>query len=93
MQFSPVSCYFVGLRPKYVSAPFSADKQTGVLDHDAVLQVILPKDSERVELELYPLNLRLLRHQAQPARAPQTAWTGMVGGYGAAALSKPKSDT
>jgi len=75
------------------SAPFSAHKQTGVFDHDVISQVILPKDSEQVELELYPLNLRLLRHQAQPARAPQTTWSGMVGGYGAAALSKPKSDT
>ncbi|KAJ4445302.1 hypothetical protein ANN_07107 [Periplaneta americana] len=45
------------------------------------------KNSQQVELELYPLNLRLLRHQAQPARAPQTTWSGMVGGYGAAALS------
>ncbi|PSN41510.1 hypothetical protein C0J52_07225 [Blattella germanica] len=50
-------------------------------------QVIFPKNSQQVELELYPLNLRLLRHQAQPARAPQTTWSGMVGGYGAAALS------
>ncbi|XP_023716699.1 ubiquitin carboxyl-terminal hydrolase 32 isoform X2 [Cryptotermes secundus] len=50
-------------------------------------QVIIPKNSQQLELELYPLNLRLLRHQAQPVRAPQTTWSGMVGGYGAAALS------
>lgn len=68
-----------------------ACKHSSVFDHNVTLQVILPKDSEQVELELYPLNLRLLRHQAQPARAPQTAWSGMVGGYGAAAISKPES--
>ncbi|XP_034237598.1 ubiquitin carboxyl-terminal hydrolase 32 isoform X2 [Thrips palmi] len=51
-------------------------------------QVIKPKNSSEVELELYPLTIRLLRHQSQPSRAgPQTTWTGMVGGYGAAALS------
>lgn len=51
-------------------------------------QVILPKNREQVELELYPVTLRLLRHQTQPARtAPQpSSWSGMVGGYGAAAL-------
>ncbi|XP_046979817.1 ubiquitin carboxyl-terminal hydrolase 32 [Schistocerca americana] len=50
-------------------------------------QVILPKNGEKEELELFPLNLRLLRHQSPPARAPQASWSGMVGGYGAAALS------
>ncbi|XP_068086711.1 ubiquitin carboxyl-terminal hydrolase 32 [Anabrus simplex] len=50
-------------------------------------QVILPKSSQQVELELFPLNLRLLRHQTPPSRTPQTSWSGMVGGYGAAALS------
>ncbi|XP_046386606.1 ubiquitin carboxyl-terminal hydrolase 32 isoform X1 [Ischnura elegans] len=67
-------------------------------------QVILRKNSDQVDLELYPLNVRLLRHQVQHAsqnqqqqqqqtilqsqgRATQTAWSGMVGGYGAAALS------
>ncbi|KAK7789457.1 hypothetical protein R5R35_012652 [Gryllus longicercus] len=50
-------------------------------------QVILPHNSQQVELELFPLNLRLLRHQTPPSRTPQTAWSGMVGGYGAAALS------
>nr|CAD7196012.1 unnamed protein product [Timema douglasi] len=50
-------------------------------------QVILPRNSDQVEIELYPVNLRLLRHQAQPARPSQTTWSGMVGGYGAAALS------
>lgn len=76
--------------PNICVSTFFAYKQIGVFD--VILQVILPKDSEQVELELYPLNLRLLRHQAQPARAPQTAWSGMVGGYGAAALSKPRHD-
>ncbi|XP_026279470.1 ubiquitin carboxyl-terminal hydrolase 32 isoform X3 [Frankliniella occidentalis] len=51
-------------------------------------QVIKPQNSSQVELELYPLTIRLLRHQNQPSRpGPQTTWTGMVGGYGAAALS------
>ncbi|KAG8233419.1 hypothetical protein J437_LFUL013413, partial [Ladona fulva] len=71
---------------------------------NAALQcVILRKNSQQVELELYPLNVRLLRHQAQHSsqtqqqqqqqtlmqsqgRSTQTAWSGMVGGYGAAAL-------
>ena len=52
-------------------------------------QVIKPRNNSQVELELYPLTIRLLRHQNQPSRGgPQTTWTGMVGGYGAAALSK-----
>lgn len=53
------------------------------------------------ELELYPLNLRLLKHHngtlsngsgpnSNVARAPTPntgSWSGLVGGYGAAALS------
>ncbi|XP_054279647.1 ubiquitin carboxyl-terminal hydrolase 32-like [Macrosteles quadrilineatus] len=52
-------------------------------------QVILPKGGSQVELELYPITVKLLRHQSQPARLPQqpNTWSGMVGGYGAAALS------
>lgn len=52
-----------------------------------------PNDGEIVELELYPLTLRILRHQQQPVQTRTTytqpgSWSGMVGGYGAAALSK-----
>lgn len=54
------------------------------------IQVILPKGSNQEELELYPITLKLLRHQNQTTRLPQqpNTWSGMVGGYGAAALSK-----
>lgn len=46
-------------------------------------QVIQPPNSPDVDLELYPLNLRILRHQA-PVATPQgnTAWS-ISGGYGA----------
>lgn len=53
------------------------------------------------ELELYPLNLKLLKHHngtlnngsgnnSSVARTPTNpgSWSGLVGGYGAAALSK-----
>lgn len=41
-----------------------------------------------VDLELYPLNLRILRHVQAGCAAPQpSTWGGVVGGYGAAALS------
>lgn len=48
-------------------------------------QVIRAPGSHEVELELYPLNLRILRHQAQ--NNSSATWTSVVGGYGAAALS------
>lgn len=53
-------------------------------------QVILPRGSNQEELELYPITLKLLRHQNQTTRLPHqpNTWSGMVGGYGAAALSK-----
>uniref|UniRef100_A0A182M9T8 ubiquitinyl hydrolase 1 n=1 Tax=Anopheles culicifacies TaxID=139723 RepID=A0A182M9T8_9DIPT len=54
-------------------------------------QVIQPHSIGDVELELYPLNLRILRHQNQPAQHQQqhgqmagsSAWASMSGGYGA----------
>ncbi|ERL90606.1 hypothetical protein D910_07953, partial [Dendroctonus ponderosae] len=46
-------------------------------------QVIDPPGRSEVELELYPLNLRILRHQVQqPINNPST-WSSVVGGYGA----------
>lgn len=61
-------------------------------------QVIKPPGADDVDLELYPLNLKILRHQAQnnassasgggqqQSSSPNT-WGSVVGGYGAAALS------
>uniref|UniRef100_A0A1B6CHY2 ubiquitinyl hydrolase 1 n=1 Tax=Clastoptera arizonana TaxID=38151 RepID=A0A1B6CHY2_9HEMI len=52
-------------------------------------QMILPKNSDSVELELYPLTLTLLRHQVQPPKVAQpqaNTWTGIVAGYGAASF-------
>lgn len=58
-------------------------------------QVIQPPNTGDVELELYPLNLRILRHQhvtAMPAAAmpamgaisqPVSTWGAVAGGYGA----------
>ncbi|XP_035896794.1 ubiquitin carboxyl-terminal hydrolase 32 isoform X2 [Anopheles stephensi] len=54
-------------------------------------QVIQPHSIGDVELELYPLNLRILRHQSQPVQHQQqhgqmagsSAWASMSGGYGA----------
>uniref|UniRef100_A0A182PRW5 ubiquitinyl hydrolase 1 n=1 Tax=Anopheles epiroticus TaxID=199890 RepID=A0A182PRW5_9DIPT len=54
-------------------------------------QVIQPHSNGDVELELYPLNLRILRHQSQPPphqqqhgqMAGSSAWASMSGGYGA----------
>ncbi|XP_019769567.1 ubiquitin carboxyl-terminal hydrolase 32-like isoform X1 [Dendroctonus ponderosae] len=44
-------------------------------------QVIDPPGRSEVELELYPLNLRILRHQVQqPINNPST-WSSVVGGY------------
>ncbi|XP_039299269.1 ubiquitin carboxyl-terminal hydrolase 32 isoform X1 [Nilaparvata lugens] len=52
-------------------------------------QVIMSKSSCELELELYPITLRLLRHVRQGDRTnscpPTSTWSGMVGGYGAAA--------
>lgn len=52
-------------------------------------QVIQPLSSADVELELYPLNLRILRHQNPPPQQQQhqqstgSAWGSISGGYGA----------
>jgi ubiquitin carboxyl-terminal hydrolase 6/32 len=50
-------------------------------------QVIIPREGAEPELELYPLVLKVMRHQIPP-RPPnqQQTWSDMVGGYGAAAL-------
>lgn len=48
-------------------------------------QVIQPPNAPEVELELYPLNLRILRHQVvapQNVHSTPNAW-GVSGGYGA----------
>ncbi|XP_065087260.1 ubiquitin carboxyl-terminal hydrolase 32 isoform X3 [Ochlerotatus camptorhynchus] len=49
-------------------------------------QVIQPLSTGDVELELYPLNLRILRHQAPTPQQQQnanSAWGNISGGYGA----------
>lgn len=47
-------------------------------------QVILPHSSMPVELELYPLNLRILRHQnITPMAQTVSSWGAVAGGYGA----------
>lgn len=47
-------------------------------------QVIQPPNSPDVELELYPLNLRILRHQNPPPVAQTVStWGAVAGGYGA----------
>ncbi|XP_062555918.1 ubiquitin carboxyl-terminal hydrolase 32 isoform X2 [Armigeres subalbatus] len=49
-------------------------------------QVIQPLNTGDVELELYPLNLRILRHQIPPPQQQQnnnSAWNNISGGYGA----------
>ncbi|XP_022907068.1 ubiquitin carboxyl-terminal hydrolase 32 isoform X2 [Onthophagus taurus] len=52
-------------------------------------QVIKPPNSPDVELELYPLNLRILQHhnQSSSTSGSPATWNSIVGGYGAAALS------
>ncbi|XP_055612922.1 ubiquitin carboxyl-terminal hydrolase 32 [Uranotaenia lowii] len=48
-------------------------------------QVIQPLSTADVELELYPLNLRILRHQnptAQQQQQTNSAWGNISGGYG-----------
>ncbi|XP_074026841.1 ubiquitin specific protease 32 isoform X2 [Leptinotarsa decemlineata] len=49
-------------------------------------QVIRPPGHTEVELELYPLNLRILRHNPQQ-NVSTASWSSVVGSYGAAALS------
>lgn len=57
-------------------------------------QVIKSTNRNETELELYPITLRIIRHQAQStinnrmAYPQSNSWSGMAGGYGAAALSK-----
>ena len=67
------------------------------------MQVIHGRGPGEVELELYPINVRILRH-CQPAARPSSAvtstipaggvggaathWMGVMGGYGAAAISR-----
>ncbi|KAL1501454.1 hypothetical protein ABEB36_006770 [Hypothenemus hampei] len=46
-------------------------------------QVIKPPGLSEVELELYPLSLRILRHQVQPPVNNASTWNSVVGGYGA----------
>lgn len=47
-------------------------------------QVIQPDPSLPLELELYPLNLRILRHQPNPPVAQTvSSWGAVAGGYGA----------
>ncbi|XP_055373307.1 ubiquitin carboxyl-terminal hydrolase 32 isoform X2 [Condylostylus longicornis] len=49
-------------------------------------QVIQPPNSPDVELELYPLNLRILLHQIVPMTSQTIpTWNAMSGGYGAIA--------
>ncbi|XP_060533981.1 ubiquitin carboxyl-terminal hydrolase 32 isoform X2 [Cylas formicarius] len=47
-------------------------------------QVIKPPGRSEVELELFPLNLRILRHQVAQTTNGSTPWSSVVGGYGAA---------
>ncbi|CAG9854986.1 unnamed protein product [Phyllotreta striolata] len=49
-------------------------------------QVIQPPGRTEVELELYPINLKILRHHSQQ-RISTASWSSVVGGYGTAALS------
>lgn len=42
-------------------------------------QVIRPPGSHEVELELYPVNLHILKHQSQVG--PSATWSSVVGGY------------
>ena len=57
-----------------------------------VPQVIQPAAGVPLELELYPINLRLLRHQAAPAaRGTPSSWSGSVGGYSGVPLGEALS--
>lgn len=42
-------------------------------------QVIRPVGSDDVELELYPVNLHILKHQSQVG--PSATWSSVVGGF------------
>lgn len=48
----------------------------------------MPTNSTLPELELYPINIRFLRHVSQNNRQQINNWSGMVGGYGASAIGK-----
>lgn len=52
-------------------------------------QVIQPPNSPEVELELYPLNLRILRHQSQTTNNHNNSspWGSVSGGYGGIPVS------
>lgn len=43
-------------------------------------QVIKPPNSNTVELELYPVNLKILRHQSQTQTGSPATWSSVVGG-------------
>lgn len=45
-------------------------------------QVIQPPNSPDVELELYPLNLRILRHHVQSSVNQNSSWGSVSGGFG-----------
>ncbi|XP_046807837.1 ubiquitin carboxyl-terminal hydrolase 32 isoform X1 [Lucilia cuprina] len=45
-------------------------------------QVIQPPNTTEVELELYPLNLRILLHQSVPQNQAANSWGAVPGGYG-----------
>ena len=55
-----------------------------------MFQVITPSHGDgSAELELYPITVRLLRHQNQQNRSSQvSSFTGMMGGMGGMAVSK-----
>lgn len=48
----------------------------------------MPTNSTLPELELYPINIKFLRHVSQNNRQQVNNWSGMVGGYGASAIGK-----
>lgn len=50
-------------------------------------QVIQPPNSLDVELELYPLNLRILRHHVQSSVNQNSSWGPVSGGFGGIAAS------
>lgn len=57
-------------------------------------QVIQPPNSPDVELELYPLNIRIMRHHPPPPVAqqpPVSTWGAVHGGYGAMTSSNTYS--
>ena len=46
----------------------------------------MPTNSAQPDLELYPINIRFLKHATQNNRQQINNWSGMVGGYGASAI-------